>query len=99
MLPDDVGKLSVSKNMIPVFSFHLSISNTKALLVIICIIDSQPLNKNKFCIPKSRYAPISYYLSPCSQDYNDLDAPYDPHIYQQLIDNGHLLKIILFIIH
>lgn len=48
----------------------------------------EPFKENKYIIPKSRYAPISCYLSPCSDPYNDLDPPFDLDIYNQLMDNG-----------
>lgn len=46
----------------------------------------QPLKEDKFVIPKSRYDTIDCYLA--SAEYNDREVPYDPAVFQQLIDGG-----------
>ncbi|KAI5693722.1 hypothetical protein M8J75_004461 [Diaphorina citri] len=49
----------------------------------------EPLRKNRFVIPKSRYDSIDSYLSPeHGEKYNDVPLIYDRDIYNQLIQNG-----------
>lgn len=48
----------------------------------------QPLQENRFVIPKSRYDSISTYLSPEGNKYNDIDLVHDQEICQQLVDAG-----------
>uniref|UniRef100_A0A8D8RA44 Glutamate--cysteine ligase n=1 Tax=Cacopsylla melanoneura TaxID=428564 RepID=A0A8D8RA44_9HEMI len=48
----------------------------------------EPLTKNRFVIPKSRYDSIDSYLSPESDKYNDIPLIYDRSIYDQLVQNG-----------
>jgi len=50
-----------------------------------------PLKKNKFVIPKSRYDSIDSYLSKCAQkspEFNDIKVIYDEAIYKELVDGG-----------
>jgi glutamate--cysteine ligase catalytic subunit len=51
----------------------------------------KPLDTDKFVIPKSRYSPVSYYLS--SDAYNDVDYPVDKELYEEMreADIDHLL--------
>jgi len=49
---------------------------------------SQPLEKDRFVINKSRYDSIDSYLS-CDV-YSDIDLVYDKDLYRQLIDGGNL---------
>ena len=59
----------------------------------------QPLQENRFVIPKSRYDSISTYLSPEGNKYNDIDLVHDQEICQQLVDAGmwfyHLIFLVL----
>ncbi|KAH8828281.1 glutamate-cysteine ligase catalytic subunit [Flagelloscypha sp. PMI_526] len=57
---------------------------------------ADPLQNNRFKIPKSRYDSVDSYLSNDwrnREDYNDVESPYDESIYQRLRDHGldHLL--------
>ncbi|XP_075235916.1 glutamate--cysteine ligase [Lycorma delicatula] len=53
----------------------------------------EPLKKNKFQIPKSRYDSIDSYLSEQGEKFNDVPVIYDEKIYKQLreADIDHLL--------
>ena len=51
----------------------------------------QPLNNNRFRIPKSRYGSVSLYISdewPNRPEYNDIHAPFDPAIFERLQKHG-----------
>ena len=52
---------------------------------------AQPLQENRFRIPKSRYASVSLYISDVwynRPEYNDIYAPYDRAIFERLRDHG-----------
>ncbi|KAI0633570.1 glutamate-cysteine ligase catalytic subunit [Trametes polyzona] len=51
----------------------------------------KPLKENRFRIPKSRYASVSLYISEYWMNqpaYNDIDAPFDPAIFERLRTHG-----------
>lgn len=51
----------------------------------------QPLKKNKFVIPKSRYDSVDLYISDewiNRPEYNDNPLPYDEAIYDRLRNHG-----------
>ena len=49
----------------------------------------QPLNEDRFVIPKSRYASIDSYLSTgTGEAYNDVNLVMDQDIYKKLKENG-----------
>ena len=53
----------------------------------------QPLNENKFRIPKSRYDSVDLYISDHwmnRPEYNDSPLPYDEPIYDRLRAHGTL---------
>ncbi|XKL66481.1 hypothetical protein PGB90_009901 [Kerria lacca] len=54
----------------------------------------EPLKKNKFVIPKSRYDSVDSYLSNDSSKFNDIPLIYEEEIYQKLKQNNidHLLS-------
>ena len=51
----------------------------------------QPLKKDKFVIPKSRFDTIDMYLA--NPEYNDKEVLYDDKVFQQLKDGGKWLLI------
>lgn len=51
----------------------------------------KPLSSDRFVINKSRYASFSLYISdlPALKDeFNDLNAPFDPKVFQHLLSKG-----------
>ncbi len=51
----------------------------------------QPLKESRFRIPKSRYASVSLYISEYwmnRPEYNDIEAPHDPDIFERLRQHG-----------
>ncbi|KAH9942460.1 glutamate-cysteine ligase catalytic subunit [Epithele typhae] len=52
----------------------------------------KPLKEGRFKIPKSRYDSVSLYISEYwmnrPKDYNDIDAPHDPAIFDRLREHG-----------
>ncbi|KAI0786681.1 glutamate-cysteine ligase catalytic subunit [Abortiporus biennis] len=51
----------------------------------------KPLKENRFRIPKSRYGSVSLYIADewlNRTEYNDIDAPYDPAIFDRLTQHG-----------
>jgi len=51
----------------------------------------KPLKENRFRIPKSRYGSVSLYISDewlNRPEYNDIEAPFDPTIFERLQGHG-----------
>ncbi|RDX47958.1 glutamate-cysteine ligase catalytic subunit [Lentinus brumalis] len=51
----------------------------------------KPLKESRFRIPKSRYASVSLYISEYwmnRPEYNDIEAPHDPDIFERLRQHG-----------
>lgn len=59
----------------------------------------EPLNNNKFVIPKSRYSSTDCYINPCSESFNDIPLEYDEKILNQLLEGGIDLPLAKHIAH
>ena len=61
-------------------------SPSPPLFFIVFLLVPQPLSKDKFVIPKSRYDTIDCYIS--KPDYNDCPVVYDEATFKLLRDGG-----------
>ena len=51
---------------------------------------TQPLKDSHFTIPKSRYSPISFFLT--TDTYNDVKYPVDRELYKKMRDEGDFIQ-------
>lgn len=51
----------------------------------------QPLQNDRFVIPKSRYDSVSAFISPEGGLYNDTDIPYDRELFAEMKAAGTVL--------
>ena len=56
----------------------------------------EPLKNDRYVINKSRYDSIDSYLSPCGENYNDIELVMDKKIYQQLRDAGRNIGAVMW---